>query len=57
MAMENVSMKALEGASVELDAEMASKFAAQMSTDAQTAIATGIQDDKSKSWKRVPLFE
>lgn len=49
MAMENVSMKALEGASVELDAEMASKFAAQMSTDAQTAIATGIQDDKSKS--------
>ena len=47
--MENVSTQALDKVSIELTGEMASKFAAQMSTDAQTAIGTGINDDKSKA--------
>lgn len=48
-AFDNVSSETLNKVSIELTGEMASKFAAQMSTDAQTAIATGINEDKSKS--------
>lgn len=47
--MENISDKALEQSNIEFTKEMAAKFAAQMATDAEKAIATGIQDDRHRS--------
>lgn len=47
--MDKVSAEALEKVALDLTPEMAKNLYTQMSTDAQKAIATGIQDDKSKS--------